>query len=102
MKSRYTVKLMGMKLLYTHLKTARGDGMKVFRSLSRPNTVNRSSSGLYVYDNVLWMRMVEIDKGIRLPNGAMWFDYTPFWKPMKKRIYKYLQKDGKTYEYHSF
>ncbi len=103
MKSRDTVKFMGMKLLYTQLSIVKGDGLRVFRSLSKPKLLQRVSSGLFVYDNVLWMRMIEIDKGMRLPNGARYFAYTPFWKPKeRKRIYKFQMKDGKTYEYHSF
>lgn len=107
-RDKSLVRFMGAKLVFGLLNSADGDQMRVFRSISKANTIMRASSGLYIYENVLWMRMLEVSEGMRMPNGAKWFGYVPFWKeafPKGKRFYKFLlkEKEGKkSYEYHSF
>lgn len=84
------VKFMGIKLVYALLNSAKGDTVRMLHDISKPKTIERVSSGLTIYSNVLWMRVFEARTGATMPNGARFFCYVPFWKPdmpKGKRIY---------------
>lgn len=83
-------KFMGIKLILALLNSAKGDTVKMLNDISKPKTIERASSGLNVYENVLWMKVFEVKTGRMMPNGGKWFDYVPFWKPdmpKGKRLY---------------
>ncbi len=83
-------KFMGIKLVLALLNSAKGDSVKMLNDISKPKTIERASSGLNVYENVLWMKVFEARTGRMMPNGGKWFDYVPFWKPdmpKGKRLY---------------
>lgn len=100
-KAGKEAKFMGVKLIFALINAANGDVRKMLHDISKPNLIQRASSGLMVYENVLWMRMFEVRTNRRLPNGAKWFEYVPFWKPgmpKGKRLYvfrkNYKSLDG--------
>ncbi|MBR5298997.1 MAG: hypothetical protein IKU36_01965 [Bacteroidales bacterium] len=84
------VKFMGIKLVLALLNSAKGDTVKMLHDISKTKTIERASSGLSIYENVLWMKVFEVKTGRMMPNGGKWFDYVPFWKPdmpKGKRLY---------------
>lgn len=50
--------------------------------------VTKSMSGLKIVKDVLWMRMMEVSEGMKLPNGCRWFYYIPFWGG-KPKFYRF-------------
>lgn len=50
--------------------------------------VTKSMSGLKIVKDVLWMRMMEVSEGMKLPNGCRWFYYISFWGS-KPKFYRF-------------
>lgn len=54
--------------------------------------IKSASSGIKIYKDVLWMRLLELSEGMKLPNGCRFFVYIPFWKevfPKGKKYYRF-------------
>lgn len=102
MAENATVRVYGLKLLQWHMSRA-GGGAKLNYILKGmgPTTLQRCMSGLMIYKNVLWMAMLELKTGKRLPCGTTWFEYSKFIEPFKKNFYRFHCKDG-TSSVHSY
>lgn len=71
----------GYKLFFTKLKMCGGDGLEFFRQLQikKWNISESVSHCLKVYKDVLWMRLLEANEGMKLPNGCRMPIYIPFY-----------------------
>ena len=90
----------GLKLILTKIKLV-GGPEEFFRQvqIKKWNLAENTSSGLKIYKDVLWMRLLEESEGMRLPNGCRFFAYIPFWKEVFPRGKKYYRfKDVRVFE----
>ena len=97
-------KLYGAKLLKTKIALA-GGGLAVFRAVESWSVIDEATTGLKVYNDILWMRLLEASEGMKLPNGCRWFSYNSVLGevfPHGKRYYRIRKAGAKNWEYHSF
>lgn len=79
----------GLKLLAT--KVALVGAKKFFKQTQTDKwrLVDSASNGPKIVKDVLWMRMIESQEGLRMPNGCRWFYYIPFSFDNEPHIYKF-------------
>ena len=87
----------GIKLIMTKLKLVGKDQFFYQTQLRDRDLVYEVSHGMKVIKDCLWMRMLEISEGMRLPNGCKTFGYVKFFSdvfPKGKRFYKFRSLIG--------
>lgn len=104
MRDKLVIKSYGLRLLRTKFFYA-GGPLEFFRAVELEHrSVTEAMSGLKVWPDVLWMRVLEASEGMKFPNGCKWFDYVPFWGdifPRGKRYYR-IRYGKNPWVYHSF
>lgn len=77
----------GVNLLMTKISLV-GSGQFFKQTQLDKRRVPDVMMGLKVVKDVLWMRMLEMSEGMKLPNGCRWFYYISFWGS-KPKFYRF-------------
>lgn len=81
------IRAYGVNLLMTKLSLVGPE--KFFKQTQIDNwNITDAMTGLKIVKDVLWMRMMEVSEGMKLPNGCRWFYYILFWGS-KPKFYRF-------------
>ena len=81
------IRAYGVNLLMTKVSLVGAEGFFRQTQIDKWN-VTDAMTGLKIVKDVLWMRMMEVSEGMKLPNDCRWFYYISFWGS-KPKFYRF-------------